>query len=294
MIHTASEVFIVAVTRDPIRRLPCRSAVLTLGERTLVMGILNVTPDSFYADSRVPDVDRAVHRALAMIAEGADIIDIGAESTRPGHTPVDAEEEQRRLLPVIRAVREAAPDAVISVDTYKASVARAALGAGADMLNDVWGLSRDPDMARVAADFRVPVVAMHNQESTSYRDLMGDIIAFLARSIETAMQAGLPRQYVIVDPGFGFGKTAAQNLELLDRLGELKVLDAPILLGPSRKSTIGQVLGGLPPEERLEGTAAAVAIGIDRGADIIRVHDVRAMKRVAAMTDAIVRRPRTV
>lgn len=272
-----------------IRQIPCGPAVLTLGERTLVMGILNVTPDSFYQASRAPAVDQAVERALAMLEEGADIIDIGAESTRPGHTPVDAEEELRRLLPVLRAVREAAPGAVISVDTYKASVARAALEAGANMINDVWGLSRDPDMARVAAEYQVPVVVMHNQEGTSYRDLMGDIIAFLARSIETAVAAGLPREWVIVDPGFGFGKTPAQNLELLNRLAELKVLDAPILLGTSRKSTIGLVLGGLPPEERLEGTAATVAIGIERGADIIRVHDVRAMKRVAAMTDAIVR-----
>jgi len=263
--------------------------VLTVGERTLVMGILNVTPDSFSDGGRWTDPDRAVERAVTMLQEGADIIDVGGESTRPGHTPVSAEEELRRLLPVVRALRQAVPHMVISVDTYKASVARAALEAGANIINDIWGLSRDPDMARVAAEFQAPVVVMHNQEGTSYQDLMGDIIRFLERSIETAAAAGLPRELVIVDPGFGFGKTTAQNLRVVNELSALQVLDAPILLGPSRKRAIGEVLGGLPVDERLEGTAATVAIGIARGADIIRVHDVKAMKRVAMMTDALVR-----
>lgn len=272
-----------------IRRIPCGQSALTLGERTLVMGILNVTPDSFSDGGRYADLESAVAGAMAMLEEGADIIDIGGESTRPGHTPVDADEELRRVVPAIRAIRQAAPTAVLSVDTYKASVARAALEAGANILNDIWGLTADPAMVRVAAAFQAPVVVMHNQEGTAYADLMGDIIRFFERAMKRAVAAGLPRELVILDPGFGFGKTPAQNLAVLDRLSELQVLDAPVLLGTSRKSTIGRVLGGLPPAEREEGTAATVAIGIDRGADIIRVHNVRAMKRVAMMTDAIVR-----
>lgn len=279
----------MAKRQTRIRQIPCGPTVLTVGERTLVMGILNVTPDSFSDGGRWTDPDRAVERAVTMLQEGADIIDVGGESTRPGHTPVSAEEELRRLLPVVRALRQAVPHMVISVDTYKASVARAALEAGANIINDIWGLSRDPDMARVAAEFQAPVVVMHNQEGTSYQDLMGDIIRFLERSIETAAAAGLPRELVIVDPGFGFGKTTAQNLRVVNELSALQVLDAPILLGPSRKRAIGEVLGGLPVDERLEGTAATVAIGIAQGADIIRVHDVKAMKRVAMMTDALVR-----
>lgn len=279
----------MAETGPDIRQMPCGSTMLTFGRRTLIMGILNVTPDSFSDGGRFNDVDRAVRRAAVMLEEGADLIDVGGESTRPGCTPVRADEELQRLLPVVRALRQAFPTAVISVDTYKASVAAAALEAGANLINDIWGLTRDPEMARVAADFQAPVVVMHNQEGTSYNDLMGDIIHFLERSIETAEAAGLPRERVIVDPGFGFGKTAAQNLEVLNQLSALKVLDVPILLGTSRKRTIGEVLGGLPTDDRLEGTAATVAIGIERGADIIRVHDVKAMKRVAVMTDAIVR-----
>lgn len=279
----------MAETGPDIRQMPCGSTTLTFGRRTLIMGILNVTPDSFSDGGRFNDVDRAVRRAAVMLEEGADLIDVGGESTRPGCTPVRADEELQRLLPVVRALRQAFPTAVISVDTYKASVAAAALEAGANLINDIWGLTRDPEMARVAADFQAPVVVMHNQEGTSYNDLMGDIIHFLERSIETAEAAGLPRERVIADPGFGFGKTAAQNLEVLNQLSALKVLDVPILLGTSRKRTIGEVLGGLPTDDRLEGTAATVAIGIERGADIIRVHDVKAMKRVAVMTDAIVR-----
>lgn len=253
------------------------------------MGILNVTPDSFSDGGRWAEPEQAVARALEMLREGADIIDIGGESTRPGYAPVPAEEEMRRILPVVAALRRAAPDAFISVDTQKAAVAEAALEAGADILNDIWGLQGDPDMARVAARHQCPVVVMHNQHGTEYRELIGDILAFFRRSLQLAAEAGLPEEQVILDPGIGFGKTPLQNLEVLRRLGELRVLNRPLLLGVSRKSTIGKVLGGLPPEERLEGTAAAVAIGIAGGADILRVHDVRAMKRVAQVADAIVR-----
>jgi len=270
-------------------RIPCGGRILEVGRRTLIMGILNVTPDSFSDGGRWPEPEQAVARALQMLEEGADIIDVGGESTRPGHTPVPAEEERRRVLPVIRALRRAAPDAFISVDTQKAEVAAAALAAGADILNDIWGLQGDPEMVAVAARHRCPVVVMHNQKGIAYQDLIQDITAFFRRSLDLAAQAGLPGDFLILDPGFGFGKTPDQNLEVIRRLGEFRVLNRPLLLATSRKSTIGKVLGGLPPGERLEGTAATVAIGIANGADIVRVHDVRAMKRVAQMADAIVR-----
>ncbi len=270
-------------------RIPCGPATLELGARTYIMGILNVTPDSFSDGGQFMDVERAIAHAREMLAEGADIIDIGGESTRPGHIPVDAEEEIRRVVPVIEAVRREFPGVPISIDTYKASVAEAAVKAGANMINDVWGLLHDPDLAAVAAQYQVPVVVMHNQEGTEYTDLMHDIIASLRRSVRTAVAAGLPPDMVIIDPGIGFGKTVAQNLDVLKDLAELQVLGRPILLGTSRKSTIGKVLGGVPVEERVEGTAATVALGIACGADIVRVHDVKAIKRVAMMTDAIVR-----
>lgn len=270
-------------------RISYRGRSLELGKRSFIMGILNVTPDSFSDGGRWVDPEQAVARALQMLQEGADIIDVGGESTRPGHQPVAAEEEMRRVVSVIEALRKAAPDAFISVDTQKAAVAEAALEAGADMLNDIWGLQGDPEMVRVAARWQCPVVVMHNQNGTAYRDLMGDIAAFFRRSLELAAGAGLPEELIILDPGVGFGKTTLHNLEVIQKLGELRGLNRPLLLGVSRKSTIGKVLGGLPPEDRLEGTAAAVAICIANGADILRVHDVRAMKRVAQVADAIVR-----
>lgn len=269
--------------------IPCGPVTLTLGHRTHVMGILNVTPDSFSDGGQFVDVDKAVAHGLQMLADGADILDVGGESTRPGHSPVDTDEEVRRVIPVIQRLRKEAPNVVISIDTYKAEVAHAALSAGANMINDVWGLLRDPDIAHVAAKFQAPTVVMHNQDHTNYDDLIHDIIRSLRRSIRTAVAAGLPPELVIVDPGIGFGKTPEQNLDVMRDMAELRVLGRPILLGTSRKSTIGKVLGGLPVEERVEGTGATVAIGIDRGADIVRVHDVKAMKRVAMMTDAIVR-----
>lgn len=269
--------------------LPCGSRTLTVGERTLIMGILNVTPDSFSDGGRYDTVEQAVTRALTMIAEGADIIDVGGESTRPGSQPVSAAEERDRVIPVIRALRAAAPEAFISIDTYKAGVADEAVAAGANIINDVWGLRKDPDLAAVAARRQTPVILMHNQSGTQYQDLMADITAYLSESIATAVRAGLPTELTIVDPGIGFGKTATQNLQVLNEMPGLQALQRPILLGFSRKSTIGKVLGGLPAGQRLEGTAATVALGIDRGADIIRVHDVAFMKRVAVMTDAVVR-----
>jgi dihydropteroate synthase len=252
------------------------------------MGIVNVTPDSFSDGAQFDDVDRAVEHALQLVAEGADIIDIGGESTRPGHTPVSVVDELRRVLPVIERLAPRC-EVPISIDTTKPQVAKAALAAGARILNDQNGLLGDPEMAEVAATRGAIVVAMYNERSPEFGDVMADIIAGLERCLERADESGLGRGRVIVDPGFGFGKTPAQNLEVLRRLAELKTLERPILIGTSRKSMIGKVLTTSAPSDRVEGTAATVALGIAFGADIVRVHDVRAMTRVAQMADAVVR-----
>lgn len=264
------------------------------GKRTYVMGILNVTPDSFSGDGVGLDVDAAVERAIAFEKEGADIVDVGGESTRPVHTygaaaasPVTEEEELKRVLPVIERLKGMV-SIPISIDTYKATVAEKALEAGASMVNDVWRLKADRRMAEVVAKSKVPVVIMHNQKGTSYRDLVPDVMGALRGSIEIALNAGVGRENIIVDPGMGFGKNTGQNLEILRRLGEFKALGRPILVGMSRKATIGAVLG-LPVDQRLEGTAATVALSIANGADIVRVHDVKEMVRVARMTDAVER-----
>ena len=257
------------------------------GRRTYVMGIVNVTPDSFSGDGLAHDVSAAVVQGVRMCRDGADIIDVGGESTRPGSRPIPADEEMRRTVPVIeRLLREV--DIPVSIDTYKAEVARAALEAGAHLVNDVHGFRRDPAVAAAAAEFGVAAVAMHNQRGRDFHDVIGDITAGLLESLRIAGEHGLPRERIIVDPGFNFGWTEEQALEMLRRLGELRALARPILVGTSRKSTIGAVLG-LPVEERLEGTAATVAISIANGADIVRVHDVKEMARVARMSDAIVR-----
>ncbi len=260
---------------------------LVWGRRTYVMGIVNLTPDSFSGDGLHGDVATAVALAQRMEMEGADIIDVGAESTRPGSAPVTEDEEIARLLPALTAICEAV-SIPVSVDTYKAEVARRAIAAGAAMINDVWGTLADPDMAWVVADAGVPAILMHNRREARYDDLVPDVIVGLRRIADHARAAGILERNIILDPGIGFGKTADHNLELLRRLPELRSLEYPLLLGVSRKSTIGRVLG-LPENERLEGTAAAVAMSIAGGADIVRVHDVREMARVARMTDAIVR-----
>jgi len=270
---------------------------------------VNATPDSFSGDGLLQTddwVQAAVERARLFVKWGADILDIGGESTRPGAQPVDEETELARVVPVVQAIAQEV-DVAISVDTYKARVAAAAIEAGAHMVNDVWGLRMDPDMARVVADYDVPVVLMHNRsrpknavqearlggryEGIEYTHLLNDILDELEASIEIALAAGIPETHLIIDPGVGFGKTVEQNLELVDRLDVFRVLGRPVLLGTSRKSFIGYTLD-LPPAERVEGTAATVAIGIARGADIVRVHDVLSMVRVARMTDALVRRRR--
>ena len=260
----------------------------TWGARTFIMGIVNVTPDSFSGDGLALDAGAAVRQALQMREDGADIIDVGGESTRPGAEELPAQEEMRRILPVVERLAKEL-DIPISVDTYKAEVARAALDAGAHMINDIHGFRRQPEIARVASEAGVPAVAMHNQRGREFHDTIGDIAAGLLESLRIAREAGLPEERVIVDPGFGFGWTVEQNLEMLRRLSELRILGRPILAGTSRKSTIGAVLGDLPVEQRIEGTAASVAIAIARGADIVRVHDVREMARVVRVADAVTR-----
>lgn len=252
-----------------------------------MMGIINLAPDSFSGDGLAGDVNAAVGLARRMEADGADMLDVGAESTRPGSTPVSASAEAERLLPALEAVCRAV-SIPVSVDTYKAAVARRAIAAGASLVNDVWGLLADGNMARVIADAGVPAILMHNQREAQYDDLVPDVIAGLRRIAGIARAAGIAEHNVILDPGIGFGKNADHNLELLRRLPELRELGYPLLLGVSRKSTIGRVLG-LPADDRVEGTAAAVALSIAGGADIVRVHDVKQMVRVARMTDAIVR-----
>ena len=260
---------------------------LAWGRRTYVMGIINLAPDSFSGDGLAGNVQAGVEQARRMEADGADILDVGAESTRPGSAPISASAEAARLIPALEAICRAV-DIPISVDTYKASVARQAISAGVAMVNDVWGLLADGNMARVIADAGVPAILMHNQREAEYDDLVPDVIAGLRRIATIARAAGILDHNIILDPGIGFGKTADHNLELLRRLPELHELDHPLLLGVSRKSTIGRVLGVLE-DERVEGTAAAVAMSIAGGADIVRVHDVKQMVRVARMTDAIVR-----
>ena len=268
--------------------------VFRWGTRTYVMGILNVTPDSFSGDGLLaagPAADgigAAVAQARAMAGEGADLLDIGGESTRPGHAPVDVDEELRRVIPVVRAVRDALPDMPLTIDTTKPPVAEAALDAGADAINDVWGVSEDDALARLAAERRVPIVLMHNRAEPRYNDLMPEILADLQGAIDRAIAAGVPAADILVDPGFGFGKTPEQNLVLLRELGTLRRLDRPILLGTSRKSTLGRILD-LPPEERVEATLATTVLGIAAGVDIVRVHDVRANVRAARIADAVVR-----
>jgi len=311
------------------KQLEVHNHTLTWGSRTYLMGILNITEDSFSGDgilafqeegtngnrsyrdeswnAGVPVrmiVQAALDLARGYVNAGVDILDVGGESTRPGSQPVSADIETERVIPVISALAREF-DVLISIDTYKARVAEEALKMGAHLVNDVWGLRADPELASVVANHLAPVILMHNRSSwvhaeikeklgghyvdIKYEELVEDVKRELMESVDLAHQAGVPDNHIILDPGIGFGKTVEQNLELIDRLREIRDVGYPVLLGPSRKSFIGYTLD-LPPDQRLEGTAAAVAIGIDRGADIIRVHDVEYMARVVRMTDAMVRR----
>ncbi len=282
-------------TTDPADPAPIRigPSLLAWGQRTYVMGILNVTPDSFSGDGLLEDgdpVERAVATARRMVGDGADLLDIGGESTRPGHAAVDAAEELRRVIPVISAVAAALPDVPISVDTAKPEVAEAAVAAGAHLLNDVWGTAPElGDMAAVAARADVPLIVMHNRLEARYdRNVVAEVVADLGAALDRAIAAGVPEENLIVDPGIGFGKTADHNVTVLCHLGALSTLGRPVLLGTSRKSTLGRILD-LPVEERLEATLATTALGIAAGVDIVRVHDVAPNVRVARVSDAIVR-----
>ena len=278
------------------------------GKRTYIMGILNVTPDSFSGDgiiARGDAVDVAVNQAREFLSQGADILDVGGESTRPGSAPVNADEEMGRVIPVIDELRKNFPEALISIDTYKAQVAEEALKSGAHFVNDVWGLRADENLAGVMAKYNAPVILMHNRSNPAsvevreklggaytgaeYQNLVEDVKRELMASVELARKANIAESHILLDPGIGFGKTREHNLELINRLNEIRELGYPVLLGTSRKSSIGFTLD-LPADQRVEGTAASVAVGITRGADIIRVHDVKEMARVAKMTDAIVRK----
>jgi len=280
------------------QRVSCRGKVLDLGSRTHIMGILNVTPDSFSDGGRHADTARAITQARLMAAQGADILDVGGESTRPGAEPVSEDEELRRIIPVIERLASELT-IPLSVDTYKSRVARKALEAGASMVNDISGLRSSLDMAGVVAEYGAAVVIMHikgtprdMQQNPVYTDVVAEVRSYLADSITMAVQAGVQPESILVDPGIGFGKTLEHNLVLLNRLRELRSLGRPILLGTSRKKFIGTVLGIAEADRRQEGTAATVALGIERGAQIVRVHDVAHMVKVARMTDAILRSKR--
>ena len=269
----------------------CGNTEFRWGERTYIMGICNLSPDSFSGDGLGSDIEAVVAQARRFVADGADIIDIGGESTRPNTEPKsvdDIDDELRLVIPAIERLASELP-VPLSIDTYKSAVASHAVKAGAVMINDIWGLKRDPKLAQVAAEMGVPIILMSNQRDAPCRDIMAEVTSDLERSIGLAMKAGIAEQNIIIDPGIGFGKSLEQNLEIVQRLAELKTLGRPILLGTSRKSMIGLVLD-LPADQRLEGTAATVAIGIANGADMVRVHDVKQMVRVCRMSDAIIRR----
>ncbi len=288
-----------AIPPDARAGLPATPAPLRIGgrtfawgERTFVMGIVNVTPDSFSGDGLATPgarwVDAALSLAGRMIDEGADLLDVGGESSRPGHAAVLADEEARRVVPVVAALHAAHPAVPISVDTTKPSVAAAALDAGAALVNDIWGVADDDALARLAGERGIPIVLMHNRAEARYTSLLSEVIADLQRAVDRAVRAGVPWDAIVVDPGFGFGKAPEHNLALLRHLGALRALGRPVLLGTSRKSTLGKILD-LPPAERLEATLATTALAAAAGVDIVRVHDVRPNVRAARMADAIVR-----
>lgn len=255
-------------------------------KETYVMGILNVTPDSFSDGGKYHTVEAAVEQAKKMVADGAKIIDVGGESTRPGYTMISDEEEIDRIVPVIRALVAEVP-AIISVDTYKAEVARQAVLAGAHIINDIWGAKQQPEIAKVAAEYQVPIILMHNRENHEYQDFWLDVKADLEKSIEIAHQAGVPDEHIILDPGIGFAKSTSENILMMQHLDDLVNIGYPVLLATSRKSMIGNVLN-LPVEERIEGTGATVAYGIEHGCHMIRVHDVKEMSRLIQMMDVLI------
>lgn len=258
---------------------------IDFNKKTWVMGILNVTPDSFSDGGKYTSADRAMAQAEQMIADGADIIDIGGESTRPGHTQISAQEEIKRVVPIIKALSSRS-EVLISIDTYKAAVAKAAVEAGAHIINDIWGAKYDPEIARVAAEKNVPIILTHNRSDTSYTDFWKDVRYDLEESIELVLEAGVDSKKIWLDPGIGFAKTTAQNIEMMQHLDQLVAMGYPVLLGTSRKSIVGKVLN-LPVTERLEGSLATVCYGVQKGCQIVRVHDVKETSRAVRMMDVL-------
>ncbi|WP_026092437.1 dihydropteroate synthase [Calidifontibacillus oryziterrae] len=263
----------------------CRNYTLDMNKKTWIMGILNITPDSFSDGGRYFKKDNAIEQALKMVEDGADIIDVGGESTRPGYVKIDSNEEINRVVPIISALNEEI-DIPISVDTYKANVAKKAIEAGASIINDIWGAKADPKMAEVAAHFDVPIILMHNRENMNYQNLLKDIVSDLTESIHIAKRAGVRDEKIILDPGIGFAKNFEHNLEVLRQLDIIVEMGYPVLLAASRKRFIGTALN-LPVEDRVEGTGASICLGIERGCHIVRVHDVKEMTRMARMMDAL-------
>lgn len=262
------------------------------GAKTYLMGVLNTTPDSFSNDGVYENVELAISKGLEMLSHGADLLDVGGVSTRPSSiygqvNQVSEQDEIDRVIPVITGLA-GRPDCFVSIDTYKSKVAEVAITAGARMVNDIWGLTGDPDMAALIADTKVYVVIMHNTEEPQYQDVVTDTIEFLKRRVDFAVASGIQQEKILIDPGIGFGKGLEENLKILNRLGDYKELGLPLLVGTSRKATVGQILD-LPVDDRIEGTGATVAVAITKGADMVRVHDVKEMHRISKMTDAIMR-----
>ena len=281
------------IPQRPPAPMRIRDTGFAWGSRTYVMGILNVTFDSFSGDGLIAHagshfVDAAVEQARAMLDEGADILDVGGQSTRPGHAQIPLDHELARVVPVIHGIRQIAPEVPISIDTTRAEVARAALDAGADIVNDIWGVAAEQAVLSLAAECRAPIVLMHNRNEPRYANVVAEVLADLSSAIDAALAAGVDWDTIIVDPGIGFGKTPEQNIAVLHDLHLLATLGRPVLLGTSRKSTIGKVLD-VPADQRVEGTLATTALGVAAGADIVRVHDVLPNVRAARMADAIVR-----
>ncbi|MEH7514641.1 dihydropteroate synthase [Gottfriedia acidiceleris] len=273
--------------RRATKPLICGNYSLPIQNETIVMGILNVTPDSFSDGGRYNEIELAIQHAKKLIADGAKIIDVGGESTRPGAAIVDVDEELRRVVPIISALSKEI-DVPISIDTYKSEVAKQAVEAGATIINDVWGAKKDPKIAEVAAAYNVPICLMHNRTDENYYSLMSDLVCDLVESINIAKRAGVKDEMIILDPGVGFAKSAEQNLEVLNQMEQIKALDYPVLLGTSRKRFIGEVLG-TEVHERMEGTGATVCLGITKGCEIVRVHDVLAISRMTKMMDAMLK-----
>lgn len=285
----ANELIDVISRRDEmhnIRLIDCNGKDLVIGEKTLIMGILNITPDSFSDGGKYINIDDAVDYAIKMVEEGADIIDIGGESTRPGNNPVSEKEELSRILPIIERLAQSI-DVPISVDTYKSGVAEQAIKAGAHIINDVWGFKKDKKMAEIVSEYKVPVILMHNREIESYKSLMDEIISDIQDSISIAIEAGINKSKIIIDPGIGFAKSYEENLIVMNRLDEIVALGYPVLLGTSRKSLIGNTID-LDVDERIEGTIATVCHGVTKGCNIVRVHDIRQIKRACSMMDKII------